>query len=438
MKIAIAGYGVEGQSNYQYWSQMPMADITIVDEADQPAMAVPEGAKTMFGAGSFAKLDGFDLVIRTAGLAPRKVTTDGKVWSATNEFFLQCANQESDRGAIDIIGVTGSKGKGTTASLIASILRAAGRTVWLVGNIGVSALDILNQIKAGDIVVYELSSFQLWDIKRSPQTAVVLFIEREHLDVHTDMADYVGAKANITKYQTVSDLVVFNQENDYSRSIGEQSIGQKVPFPANMTSHITDGAFYNGEQFICSVNELVIPGIHNQINAVAAIDAVWKYTTDPIAIAAGLRDFKGLPHRLSCVAEVNGVKYYDDSIATTPGSAIAALRAFEGRKILILGGSSKKSDYRELAIELTKHDVRVFLIGQVSGEIATMCESAGFTNFEIIHNPTMGEIVKRAYESARPGDTVLLSPAAASFGLFKNYVDRGQQFIDAVMQLPKN
>jgi UDP-N-acetylmuramoylalanine--D-glutamate ligase len=435
MKIAIAGYGVEGQSNYHYWRQMPMADITIVDEADQPAFAVPGGVKTLFGAGSFAKLDGFDLVIRSAGIAPRKITTDGKVWSATNEFFLQCANQQSGRGAIDIIGVTGSKGKGTTASLIASILRAAGRKVWLVGNIGLPALDIIDQIEAGDIVVYELSSFQLWDIERSPQTAVVLFIEQEHLDVHTDMADYVGAKANITKYQTADNLAVYNQENDYSRSIGEQSIGQKVPFPSQMTTHITDGAFYNGEHFICSVNELMIPGVHNEINAVAAIDAVWKYTTDPVAIAAGLRDFKGLPHRLSFVAEVKGVKYYDDSIATTPGSAIAALRAFAGRKILILGGSSKKSDYNELATELTKHDVKVLLIGQVASEIAAVCEAAGFTSFEILENPTMSKIVACAHSIAEPGDTVLLSPAAASFGLFKNYVDRGQQFIDAVSQL---
>ncbi|MDB5180055.1 MAG: putative UDP-N-acetylmuramoylalanine--D-glutamate ligase [Candidatus Saccharibacteria bacterium] len=436
MKIAIAGYGVEGQSSYKYWKRMPMVDITIVDEVEIAPELLPEGAKTIFGPGAFEKLDGFELVMRSAGIPPWKIKTDGKIWSATNEFFLQCTKErEGVAVKIPIIGVTGSKGKGTTASLITSILRAAGRTVHLVGNIGQPALDVLEYIQPSDIVVYELSSFQLWDVERSPETAVVLFIEQEHLDVHKDMEEYVGAKANIAKFQSADDIVIYNQENEYARSIAELSSGIKIGFPSELTAHIKDRDFYNGEQKICSVDALQIPGVHNQSNALAAIDAAWKFTKDPEVIETGLRTFRGLPHRLAFVRNFRGVDYYDDSIATTPTSAIAALRAFDTPKVIILGGSSKGSDFSELAKELTQHEVHALLIGDEAVHIAEVLRAAGFTNFEIIEAPTMEKVVARAHELAKEGSVVLLSPATASFGLFKNYADRGDQFITAVTSL---
>ena len=240
MKIAIAGYGLEGESNYRYFSADPSNDITIIDER-QP-IAVPDGAKTIIGEDAFKNLKGFDLVVRTAGLAPRKIKTDGKVWSATNEFFQKCP--------ASIIGVTGSKGKGTTASLIASILEAAGRKVWLVGNIGLPSLDILSQVSSDDLVVYELSSFQLWDLKRSPHTAVVLFIEQEHLDVHFDMQDYVNAKSNIARHQTNQDYLVYNGANQYSASIADTSEATKAAYPSVLSAHVDNKSFYYGEQKI--------------------------------------------------------------------------------------------------------------------------------------------------------------------------------------------
>lgn len=428
MNIAIAGFGQEGKENFNYWSKDPENMLTIVDEWLESKDLPNQDDAAILGPNAFDNLYGFDLVVRTAGLAPSKIKTDGKIWSATNEFFEKCPAQ--------IIGVTGSKGKGTTASLIASILESAGRKVWLVGNIGTPALSVLSQIETDDIVVYELSSFQLWDLQQSPEVAVVLFIEQEHLDVHADMKDYVTAKAQITRYQTEADLLVYNIGNKYSAQIAASSTASKLGYPSPDGAHIENGSFYYGSQQICSVDVLRLRGSHNNQNALAAISAVWQYTQDIAAIEEGLNTFEGLPHRLAYVATVNGVDYYDDSIATTPASAIAALQAFPDRsKVIILGGSSKGSDFNELANELKRHDVKVLLVGDEAASIAAACDVADFSNYEVIENATAQNFTERAAELAQPGGVVLLSPAAASFGLFKDYTDRGEQFIAAVRSL---
>ncbi len=426
MKIAIAGYGQEGRASYRYWSADPKNELTVFDENKLEQME-PDGVFAIIGTDAFSQLNGYDLVIRTAGLAPSKIVTDGKIWSATNEFFAKCP--------APIIGVTGSKGKGTTASLITSILREAGKTVWLLGNIGEPALDALKQIKSSDIVVYELSSFQLWDLEKSPHIAVILFIEQEHLDVHFDMQDYVTAKANITKYQTPDDILIYNRSNQYAVDIAKSSIAKVIGYSDSQSAHVQDGYFYYKEQKICSVGVLQITGRHNFDNSCAAINVIWLYTNDVKVIERGLHSFKGLPHRLQFVREIAGVKYYDDSIATTPSSAIAALRSFNTSKVIILGGSSKGSDFSGLAQELKQHDVRVILIGDEAVTIAGACKDAGFENYQIINDATMDDIAKLAEAISQPGGVVLLSPASASFGLFKNYVDRGEQFQRAVEML---
>jgi UDP-N-acetylmuramoylalanine--D-glutamate ligase len=426
MKIAIAGYGLEGESSYRYWAVDPTNEITIADQ-HQPARAIPNGTATIIGVDAFEKLNDFDLIIRTPSLAPSRIKTNGKIWSATNEFFAKCPAM--------IIGVTGSKGKGTTVSLIASILREAGKKVWLLGNIGKPSLDVLGEIRQDDIVVYELSSFQLWDLEKSPHIAVILFIEQEHLDIHSDIEEYTNAKANITRHQTVHDILVYNQFNKYAEDIAKTSYAQIIGYIDGRTAHERENCFYYDGQKICSIDALQIIGIHNQDNACAAIDAVWSLTNDPVVIERGIRNFKGLPHRLQFVREVYGVKYYDDSIATTPSSTIAALRSFDTPKVVILGGSSKGSNFSELAQELNRHDVKAILIGDEAENIAKSCRMVGFSDFEIISDQTMNSVVNRARLLAEPGSVVLLSPASASFGLFKNYVDRGDQFDVAVKAL---
>src|SRR5690606_6882026 len=188
-------------------------DVVVADERDD--VVLPEGVAAILGERAFEGLAEFDLILRSPGIHPKKLPYRNKVWTATNEFFAHCPAQ--------IIGVTGTKGKGTTSSLIASILRAAGKTVHLVGNIGTPSLQALSAITSTDIVVYELSSFQLWDIQKSPAVAVVLGIEPDHLDVHTDYADYIAAKARIAEYQTTTDRVVFNIKNKIAVSIAELS-----------------------------------------------------------------------------------------------------------------------------------------------------------------------------------------------------------------------
>lgn len=425
MKIAIAGYGAEGKSNYAYFSALGH-DVVIVDERD--VTDAPVDASVITGENAFEKLNGFDMVVRTAGLAPRKIKTDGKVWSATNEFFANCP--------APIIGVTGSKGKGTTCSLIASILRAGGHTVHLVGNIGVPALDVLPEIAADDIVVYELSSFQLWDLEKSPQVAVVLMIEPDHLDVHAGFDEYVAAKANITTRQTALDTLIYNAHNSASTDIATRSHAATVPFPSLQTAHVRDDAFWYGDQQLCDVGALKLPGVHNLDNACAAIDAAWRWVQDGDLIAKGLSAFTGLPHRLKFVRGLDGVSYYDDSIATTPGSAIAAMNAFDQPKVLILGGSSKGADFTEVAQMAKKSNVRkVLLIGAEAARIKPLLEKAGVPLRDLGEAVSMQEIVMTAKDEARPGDVVILSPACASFGMFKNYADRGDQFIAAVNNL---
>ena len=414
MKIVIAGYGVEGQSSLCYFQKkFPKASFLVADERDR-VDGLPDNVGYQVG---FAGLNDADLIIRSPSLSPEKIKTSGRIWSATNEFFDKCP--------APIIGVTGTKGKGTTCSLITAILRQSGQTVHLVGNIGVPALDVLPKIKKDDIVVYELSSFQLWDLEKSPHIAVVLMIEPDHLNVHADFGDYLAAKRNIARFQSQEDYVIYNSQNDFSREIAASSPAQKKEYPFYITNDI--------------ISAIRLPGKHNIDNVCAAILAAKAIQSDITndEIKAGLSDFTGLPHRLKFVAEKNGVKYYDDSISTTPGSAIAALKAFTEPKVLILGGSDKGADYTELAQEIARQQMRAVIVnGANASEIIEILHknkvSCQVVQLEMATMPTA---VEAAANQAQPGDVVILSPAAASFDMFKSYNDRGEQFVAAVDNL---
>jgi len=411
MNIALAGFGQEGRASYEYWNT-PENTLTIVDERDA-IDGLPEGAQTIFGQDAFSKLGDFDLVVRTPGINPKKLPYGEKVWSSTNEFFAKCP--------APIIGVTGTKGKGTTSSLIASILKAAGKTVHLVGNIGTPALAELPKITADDIVVFELSSFQLWDIKKSPRVAVVLGIEPDHLNVHDSMEDYVAAKANIVRFQTADDLTVFNRNNQIAVQIASGSLARKAEYP-----------FELGD----IASSIRLPGPHNVENTSAAVAAVKDYANDSEVLKNGIGSFSGLPHRIKFVRELNAIRFYDDSYSSSPAASIAALKSFADPKIIILGGYEKHADFSELASYVANDATvkKAILIGQTRQRIADAFNALGISRdrYETKDGTVFADIVRDAYESADSGDVVLLSPGCASFDMFNNFTERGEQFVQLV------
>lgn len=441
MKIGLIGFGLEAKSAYDYFKSIDQNNtFEIYDENPKSKIELPNGVKFFGDFHDFSKIQA-DLIVRTPAVNPRRLPKNTKITSVTNLFFENCP--------APIIGVTGSKGKGTVSSFIAEILRAAGLKVYLVGNIGLPALNELSKIQKDDAVIYELSSFQLWDAQKSPHIAVLNNLEVDHLDVHDGFEDYVAAKMNIAKNQTENDFFIFNAENPIVlknvENLKNQLKAELQPFQDYNLAHIQENHFLWGDEVLFETNILKIPGEHNQKNACAAMIATFDFLRERgFQIEEifdfwqeGLSKFTGLPHRLKFVREFEGVRFYDDSIATTPGSAIAALNSFKKPKILILGGSNKGADLSELIEKISKMPERelrkVILMGVESSKLAQKLTQAGFERFINLGTKTnMQEVVKTAFKNAKSGDVVILSPAHASFDMFKSYVDRGEQFIENV------
>ena len=441
MKIALIGFGLEAKSAYDYFKSIDQNNtFEIYDENPKSKIELPNGVKFFGDFHDFSKIQA-DLIVRTPAVNPSRLPKNAKITSVTNLFFEKCP--------APIIGVTGSKGKGTVSSFIAEILRAAGLSVHLVGNIGLPALNELSKIQKDDAVIYELSSFQLWDAQKSPHIAILNNLEVDHLDVHDDFEDYVAAKMNIAKNQTENDFFIFNAENPIVlknvENLKSQLKAELQPFQNYNLAHIQENYFLWGDEVLFETDILKIPGEHNQKNACAAMIATFDFLREKgFEIEEifdfwreGLSKFTGLPHRLKFVREFEGVRFYDDSIATTPGSAIAALNSFEKPKILILGGSNKGADLSGLIEKITnmpEQELRkVILMGAESEKLAQKLISSRFERFINLGTKTnMQEVVKTAFENAKSGDVVILSPAHASFDMFKSYIDRGEQFVENV------
>lgn len=411
MKVAIVGYGIEGKSAEVYWKARG-AEVTICD--------------------TNSDLNGYDLLVRSPSVHPSKLPEGAQVTTVTNEFMAQCP--------APIFGVTGTKGKGTTSSLLAEMLRSAGHTVHLGGNIGVAALDLLDQVRPDDIVVLELSSYQLMDVKKSPHVAICLMISPEHLDYHSDEQEYWDAKGNIFAHQTSKDVAVYNRNNQQSMNLAHTSAGTKIPYDAEGVdksgAYVADETIWYQDTPICRVSDMKLLGRHNLQNVCAAVAAAWHETQDVSAIAQAIKTFTGLPYRLQGIATVGGVQYINDSIGTTPESTMAAMQAFSEPKVLILGGSDKGASFTELAQSVATSNVSgVVVLGQMGDQIVAELKLAGYPDSQIRRALSMPDVVAQASQLAKPGDVVILSPACASFDMFDSYKDRAEQFNKSVMAL---
>lgn len=434
MKIAIVGYGAQGQSALAYWSQAGN-DITVCDQ--NQSIEMPAGVRTKLGPDHLKDLGGFDLIVRSPIVHPRDIIAANpnatnllhKITTNTNVFFGVCPTK-------NIIGVTGTKGKGTTSTLIAKMLEAMGKKVHLGGNIGTPPLELLkNDIQPDDWVVLELANFQLIDLKQSPHVAVCLMVTPEHLDWHSDLEEYLQAKQQLFVHQQPEDTAIYYGLSDYSQHVASVSPGNKIPYMKHPGADVIENNVVVDGQVICSIDDIKLLGKHNWQNVCAAVTAVWQIEQNPEAIAKVISSFTGLEHRLEFVREVSGIKYYDDSFGTTPETAQVALQAFQVPKIAILGGSSKGADFNILATTVASSNVRtVVLIGEEAPKIQQALHNVGFDNV-IDGGKTMSEIVDHARQAAKAGDVILLSTACASFDLFKNYKDRGEQFKAAVEAL---
>lgn len=413
MKIAIIGFAREGRAVYEYYKNKEV-EVWILDK--KPDLVLPEGAQGVLGKDYLDDLDRFDLIYRSPGVPLSKIESrfglKNKISSVTKLFFELCPGK--------IIGVTGTKGKGTTCTIIYNILKTARKDVYLVGNIGQPALEIVSKLKPKSWVVYELSSFQLQDLDRSPNLAVVLDIFPDHQDAHQNYEEYLSAKLNIVKHQKDADRVFYFDDNQELDRIRQAT-------PEKRWDEINLKTF---EEF--RPGDLKIPGEHNFRNAVMAYAVARALEIDGELAKKAIFDFKGNEHRLELIGEINGVRYYNDSASTNPQTTLAAARAFSEPKILIVGGSDKGLDYGCWAEEFPKLNIKaVILMGENKEKIKKNIKQ----ELRAYDTLNLEEAVSKAKEIAVTGDVILFSPGAASFDMFENYADRGRKFKEIVKEI---
>lgn len=383
-----------------------------------------------------------DVIFRTPGLHPRYLEEAGKrgsvITSEMEVFFAVCP--------CPVIAVTGSDGKTTTTTIIAGLLRAAGKTVHLGGNIGRPLLADAAQIQATDLAVVELSSFQLMTMQKSPSRAVLTNLSPNHLDVHTDMDEYMQAKSVIFRYQKSTDLLVTNLDNKLTSTLSRTTPGKCCYFTRKEPALSCCGCFLkedaiwyregDSERCVLPLKDILLPGVHNIENYMAAICAVQGLVDDE-TIRRYARTFGGVEHRIELVRERNGVRWYNDSIASSPSRTIAGLRSFPGKVILIAGGKDKGIPYDALGSVVNDCVKLLILCGATAGVIRRAVEDAeNFCGLRVVEAEDYAAAVAIAEAAAVGGDVVLLSPASTSFDRFRNFEERGRVFKDLVNALP--
>lgn len=438
-KIAVLGLGVSNRPLVrlllEYGCNVIGCDRTPREKLDSEVLELEQlGCQLHVGEGY---LDGVeaDVLFRTPGMHPgnpaiEALRSRGAVVTSEMEVFFEVC-------PCHLLAVTGSDGKTTTTTLISEMLKAAGKTVWLGGNIGTPLLPRVREMKETDYAVVELSSFQLMDMKRSPQRALITNLAPNHLDIHKDMEEYVEAKKNIFRFQDENGLLVLNADNDYTASF--RGKGKTVLFSRKGDAHIhlKNNVICREDAQVLSVDRILIPGTHNVENYMAAMAMVEGLVPDDV-IRHVAETFGGVEHRIELVRVKDGVRFYNDSIASSPSRTIAGLRSFPEKVILIAGGYDKHIPYDVLGPEICAHVKKLFLGGATGEKIRVAvegCPEYDGDTLEIVDCGTFEPAVRAAAAAARPGDVVLMSPASAAFDQFKNFMVRGEFFKTLVKEL---
>ena len=438
-KIAVLGLGVSNRPLVRllldFGCQVTGCDKTPREKLDGEVLELEKVGCTLHVGENY--LDGVeaDVVFRTPGMHPANpaiqalVSRGAQITSEMEVFFEVCP--------CTILAVTGSDGKTTTTTLVSEMLKAEGKTVWLGGNIGTPLLPLARQMKPSDFAVVELSSFQLMDMKRSPARAVITNLAPNHLDIHKDMAEYVQAKTNIFRYQDESGILILNADNPITAAF--RGNGKTLFFSRQKEADVclADGVICRHGEKVLKTSEILIPGVHNVENYMAAIAMVDGLVSDE-TIRQVARTFGGVEHRIELVRVKDGVRFYNDSIASSPSRTIAGLRSFPEKVILIAGGYDKHIPYDVLGPEICAHVKKLFLGGATGEKIrqaVISCPEYDPKALEITDCGSFEPAVRAAAAAAKPGDVVLMSPASAAFDQFKNFMVRGDFYKKLVKEL---
>lgn len=440
-KISVIGIGISNRPLIKFLvacgAYVTAHDCKTAEQLGDVAKEFADlGVKLILGDGYMDEISG-DIVFKTPGMRfdhPALLAAKERGAAITSEmevFFALCPAK--------ILAVTGSDGKTTTTTLIAEMLKAAGKTVHLGGNIGTPLLSQVETIRETDFVVVELSSFQLHTMRQSPHIAVITNLSPNHLDVHKDYAEYIDAKKNIMRYQNEADILVTNFSCKETREIGMEAKGESRSFSSreNALIHVENQTICYGTEEILNISDIKVPGKHNVENYMAAIGAV-KDLVPKEAICEVAKSFGGVPHRIELVKTIDGVRYYNSSIDSSPNRTINTLRVFSEPVVLIAGGKDKGIPYDEIGEPIVEHVKALILVGATSQVIYNAVRAAMEKTgkyLPVYFETGYPEAVKRAKDNALPGDVVLLSSASTSFDMFSNFEERGNLFKELVHQL---
>ena len=428
-KIAIIGIGVSNLPLLDYLYDLG-CDVTIFSD-NKIETDLSKYNYKVYDDG-LTNLVGYDIIFRSPGCLPTRKEIVSEI--SRGAYVTTEVEEVIKLTPAKVIGVTGSDGKTTTTTLIDLILRSSGYKTFLGGNIGTPLFTKINEMSDKDIVVLELSSFQLMGMDISPDISVITNISPNHLDKHKDMQEYIDSKCNIYKHN--NGVLVLNKDNEITKNLTSNREIRYFSGKIKTNAFYTDGnGIYYDNKLIIDTHELHIRGVHNYENICAALSATYDIIDLNKAIDA-IKSFDGVEHRLEFVREINHVKWYNDSVSSSPTRTIAGLNSYEEDIVLIAGGYDKNLDYTPIAKPILEHVTKLILFGATSKKIYDAVVKAKTSeNIQIYQEENLNDVVNRAYEVSEEGEIVLFSPASASFDMFKNFADRGIKFKDLVKKL---